>query len=228
MLDDKDIWIYLRKRLRELNLKYFVRAANVTKFLDDLLDFLRRCQDELVGPEKYASYVGRLARGELPVPRVCKTKDANLLSDEEVLGRCQEIADVFTTVERMLGEENLGTFGHMITRAHQLLGQDEALLNREREHARFILVDEFQDANFAQVKILQKLAGEDSKRIRSRRSGSGHLSFSGCIECCIRPFSAPVSRCKISGAGKEPALHDADLALRLCPDFEKPGHFSGK
>ena len=162
VLDDKDLWIYLRKRLRELNLKYFVRAANVTKFLDDLLDFLRRCQDELVGPEKYASYVGQLARGALPVPRVCKTKDANLLSDEEVLGRCQEIADVFSTVERMLGEENLGTFGHMITRAHQLLAKDEALLGREREHARFILVDEFQDANFAQVKILQKLAGEES------------------------------------------------------------------
>ena len=162
VLDDKDLWIYLRKRLRELNLKYFVRAANVTKFLDDLLDFLRRCQDELVGPEKYASYVRQFARGELPVPRVCKTKDANLLSDEEVLGRCQEIADVFTIVERMLGEENFGTFGHMITRAHQLLAQDEALLGREREHARFILVDEFQDANFAQVKILQKLAGEES------------------------------------------------------------------
>jgi len=39
VLDDKDLWIYLRKRLRELNLRYFVRPANVTKFLDDLLDF---------------------------------------------------------------------------------------------------------------------------------------------------------------------------------------------
>jgi len=161
VLDDKDLWIYLRKRLRELNLKYFVRAANVTKFLDDLLEFLRRCQDELVRPEKYAHYVAQLERGELQVPRVCKTKDADLLTDEEVLGRCREIADVLRTVERMLQEENLGTFGHMITRAHELLGQDSALLAREREHARFILVDEFQDANFAQIKILQNLAGEE-------------------------------------------------------------------
>lgn len=161
VLDDKDLWIYLRKRLRELNLKYFVRAANVSKFLDDLLEFMRRCQDELVTPEKYAQYVSQLARGELPVPRVCRTKDADFLTDDEVLGRCREISDVLAAVERMLGEENLGTFGHMITRAHALLGQDTGLLTREREHARFILVDEFQDANFAQVKILQNLAGEE-------------------------------------------------------------------
>ena len=74
VLDDKDLWIYLRQRIRELKLKYFVRAANVAKFLEDLLDFMRRCQDELVGPEKYAEYVGRLERGELPVPRVTSPK----------------------------------------------------------------------------------------------------------------------------------------------------------
>ena len=159
VLDDKDLWIYLRKRLRDLHLNYFVRAANVAQFLDDLLDFIRRCHDELVTPEKYAYYVGRLDRGELPVPRVSRSKDADTLTDEEILGRCHEIASVFTSVEDMLRQENLGTFSHMITRAWCLLQADSDLLTRERERARFILVDEFQDANFAQVKILVALAG---------------------------------------------------------------------
>src|SRR6266849_2147988 len=109
VLDDKDLWIYLRKRIRELRLKYFVRAANVTQFLDDLLGFIRRCQDELVGPEKYAEYVARLERGELPLPRVSSSKKAPTLSNEEVLERCREIAGVFATVEAMLQKENLGT-----------------------------------------------------------------------------------------------------------------------
>ncbi len=160
VLDDKDLWIYLRKRLRDLRLEYFIRAGNLTKFLDDLLDFMRRCQDELVGPEQYSEYVKRLERGELPIPRVCKTKQAAELSEEEVLGRCREIARVYATVEGMLREENLGTFGHMITRAHELL-KDSELVATERKRTRFILVDEFQDANFAQLKILQKLAGEE-------------------------------------------------------------------
>src|SRR5215470_18040468 len=105
VLDDKDLWIYLRKRIRDLQLNYFVRAANVTQFLDDLLDFIRRCHDELVTPQRYAEYVACLERGELGVPRVAKSKDADELSDEEVLGRCREIATVFATVERMLEEQ---------------------------------------------------------------------------------------------------------------------------
>lgn len=159
VLDDKDLWIYLRKHLRDLHLNYFVRAAHVTHFLDDLLDFVRRCHDELVAPEKYAAYVERLERGELPVPRVTKSRDTRTVTDQEVLGRCREIAAVFATVERMLEQRNLGTFSHMITRAHELLHADAAALARGQARARYILVDEFQDANFAQVKILAALAG---------------------------------------------------------------------
>ncbi len=161
VLDDKDLWIFLRRRIRELRLQYFVRAASVSKFLDDLIDFMRRCQDELVGPEQYAQYVERLERGELPIPRVTSSKQACEIQDDEVLGRCREIASVFATVEQMLKEQNLGTFGHMITRAYQLLRDCPDLLAEERGRARFLLVDEFQDANFAQVKILGMLAGEE-------------------------------------------------------------------
>jgi superfamily I DNA/RNA helicase/RecB family exonuclease len=178
VLLDKDLWIFLRRNIRELKLNHFVRAAHVAKFLDDLMEFMRRCQDELVGPAQYAEYVRRIERRELPVPRVSKSKDADELSANEALGRCREIAFVFETVERMLRERNLGTFGHMILRASELLREDPALLARERARARFILVDEFQDANFAQIKVLEKLAGtqelggEDPIQLRSGQVGA--------------------------------------------------------
>jgi DNA helicase II / ATP-dependent DNA helicase PcrA len=159
VLDDKDLWIYLRRRIRELRLEHYVRAANVAQFLNDLLDFVSRCHDELVTPEKYAHYVERLERKEVPIPRVAKSK--SVLDDAEVLGRCREIARVFTTMERWLAEENLGTFSHMITRAHALLHSDETVLAEARARARFILADEFQDANFAQIQILARLAGPE-------------------------------------------------------------------
>ena len=121
VLDDKDLWIYLRRRIRELHLEHYVRAANVGQFLNDLLEFVSRCHDELVTPEKYAQYVERLERSEVPIPRVAKSK--NVLDDAEVLGRCREIARVFTTMERWLAEENLGTFSHMITPRARLAAQ---------------------------------------------------------------------------------------------------------
>jgi DNA helicase II / ATP-dependent DNA helicase PcrA len=157
VLDEQDLWIYLRRRIRELHLEYFIRAANIGQFLKDLLNFVDRCHDELVTPEQYAAYVEKLERGEVPIPRVAKSK--NVLDEAEVLGRCREIARVFATMERWLREDNLGTFSHMITRAHELLHRDETILSEARARARFILADEFQDANFAQVKILARLAG---------------------------------------------------------------------
>jgi len=41
------------------------------------------------------------------------------------------------------------------------LRDDDTLLAEEQAQTKFILVDEFQDANFAQVKILRSLAGSD-------------------------------------------------------------------
>src|SRR5450755_1890673 len=97
VLDDKDLWVYLRRRIRDLRLKHFVRAANVGQFLDSLLDFMRRCQDELVGPAEYARYVERLERGEVPLPRVARSKKQTEMDDVEILERCREISRVFGT-----------------------------------------------------------------------------------------------------------------------------------
>jgi DNA helicase II / ATP-dependent DNA helicase PcrA len=162
VLDEKDLWVFLRRRIRDLRLKHFVRAANVGQFLDNLLEFMRRCQDELVGPAEYARYVERIERGEVPFPRVARSKKHAEMEDVEILERCREIARVFSTVEDMLKGKKLGTFGHMITNAYQLLKDDPALLEKERRSTRFLLVDEFQDANFAQVEILSLLAGPEA------------------------------------------------------------------
>ncbi len=161
-LDDKDLWVFLRRRIRDLRLKHFVRAANVGQFLNSLLEFMRRCHDELVGPKDYACYVERLERGEVPLPRVAKSKHQGDLQKEEIIERCQEIARVFGAVETMLRGKNLGTFGHMITNAYHLLKNDATLLEVQRSRTKFLLVDEFQDANFAQVEILSLLAGPEA------------------------------------------------------------------
>src|ERR1700680_4445557 len=179
VLDEKDLWVFLRRRIRDLRLKHFVRAANVGQFLDSLLEFMRRCQDELVGPAEYARYVERIERGEVPLPRVARSKKHAEMEDVEILERCQEIARVFATVEDMLREKNLGTFGHMITKAYQLLKDDPALLEKERLGTRFLLVDEFQDANFAQVEILSLLAGSDANVFVVGHPDQGFHHFRG-------------------------------------------------
>ena len=237
VLDEKDLWIYLRKRLHELRLEHYVRAANTGKFLGDLLEFLSRCHDELVSPEKYADYLGRLERGESTVPRVAKSKDE--LSDEEVIARCREISHVFSTTERWLYEENLGTFGHMMSRAYELLRTDETLLANARARARFILVDEFQDANFAQIKILATLAGNEANifgvgdpdqaiyRFRGASSAAFHLFRRHFPQTKLvvlgknRRSTTPILQCAFAIVDKNPPVFSAGdpspLAYRRTP-----------
>ena len=186
VLDEKDLWIYLRRRIRDLHLEHYIRAANVGQFLTDLLDFVARCHDELVTPEKYEQYVERLERGEVPIPRVVKSKTA--LDDAEVLGRCREIARVFSSLERWLADENLGTFSDMITRAYHVLANDENILANARAQARFILADEFQDANFAQIKILARLAGTDANIFAVGDPDQGIYRFRGASSAAFHLF----------------------------------------
>lgn len=186
VLDEQDLWIYLRRRIRDLRLEHFVRAANIGQFLSDLLKFVTRCHDELVTPEKYQEYVERLARGEVSIPRVAKSK--NVLADSEVLGRCREIARVFSSMEHWLREENLGTFCHMITRAHEVLHADDRVLGQARARARFILVDEFQDANFAQIRILRRIAGAEANLFAVGDPDQGIYRFRGASSAAFELF----------------------------------------
>src|SRR5580704_10482049 len=237
VLDEKDLWIYLRKRVRELHLEHYIRAANTGQFLNDLLGFLSRCHDELVTPERYAEYVSRLERGELPVPRVAKSK--NQLSDDEIIARCQEIARVFATTENWLRQENLGTFGHMITRAHELLTSDASLLATERSRARFILVDEFQDANFAQIKVLASLAGDSGNVFAVGDPDQAIYRFRGASSAAFHIFrrhfphtklvvlgknrrsTSPILQCAFAVVDKNPPVfaagEPATLAYRRAP-----------
>jgi DNA helicase-2/ATP-dependent DNA helicase PcrA len=251
VLDEKDLWIYLRKRIHELHLEHYVRAANVAQFLNDLLGFLSRCHDELVTPENYAGYVHRLEHGETPVPRVAKSKEK--LTDDEVIARCQEIARVFATTELWLREDNYGTFSHMITRAHELLTSDQAVLAEERARARFILVDEFQDANFAQIEILAALAGNEANicavgdpdqaiyRFRGASSAAFHLFRRHFPESKLvvlgknRRSTTPILQCAFSVVDKNPPVFRtgelAAFAYRRTPlqsAREEEAHNQGK
>ena len=162
LLDDKDLFVFLRRHIGEMNLQHYIKAAAPGKFLEDLLKFFSSCHDELRTPKDYDAYVAKLERREIPLPRMAKSKDAREMSDDEVLGRCHEVARAFRFAEDLLQREGLGTFGHIMTRAVDLLARRKSVLEREQRRARFILIDEFQDSNVAQIKLASLLGGEDA------------------------------------------------------------------
>jgi len=87
---------------------------------------------------------------------------ATAASDEErdEAERHVELAAFYAAHQRLLAEAGLVDFGDQIHRTLGLLRERPAILARLRERYRWILVDEFQDTNHAQLEMLKLLAGD--------------------------------------------------------------------
>jgi DNA helicase-2/ATP-dependent DNA helicase PcrA len=162
MLDKIDHWILLRRNLARLQLDRYRRLAEPGQFLNDFVEFFSRCQDELVSCGGYQQYADNLAsalqseRAEL---------DADTLAErEEAIAREHEIARAYRASEELLREKKCSSFGTLITGAVALLERDSALRTALQNRYRYILVDEFQDTNIAQLRLLELLVN-DSKNI---------------------------------------------------------------
>ncbi len=71
----------------------------------------------------------------------------------------ERVAKVFRHYQGELRQANAVDFDDMLALSVRLLVEDPALAGRLRERTRYLLVDEFQDTNHAQLKLVEKLAG---------------------------------------------------------------------
>ncbi|MGA8367335.1 MAG: ATP-dependent helicase [Candidatus Acidiferrales bacterium] len=157
-LDEMDHQILLRRNIAELGLEHFRRLAEPAEFLKDFVTFFSRCQDELVTSEDFEKFVAELRR-QHEERKNSLAADAWEIAEEE-LQKKEELARAYRVSERLLRERKLHTFGAQILQAVEMLRADAALLEGMREQYRYILVDEFQDTNIAQLELLALLAGE--------------------------------------------------------------------
>jgi DNA helicase II / ATP-dependent DNA helicase PcrA len=157
-LEDIDHRILLRRNIADLGLVIFRRLAEPAEFLKDFQTFFSRCQDELVSPDDYQRYVDGLERAYAS-DRHTLEPDAQLITEQEIRQQ-QELARVYRVSDQLLRERHLATFGAQLLQAVELVRSDPALGQRMREQYRYVLVDEFQDTNIAQLELLWLLAGE--------------------------------------------------------------------
>ncbi|HEY4878113.1 MAG TPA: ATP-dependent DNA helicase [Candidatus Acidoferrales bacterium] len=157
-LDDIDHKILLRRNIGKLDLKHFRRLQDPGEFISDFVQFFSRCQDELVTPDDYQKYVKSL-RAQHQAQKKSFEPDA-LQAAEEEIARQEELARVYRVSEQLLRERNLLTFGAQLMHTVHLLQSDDALRAQIQDKYRYILVDEFQDTNIAQLELLWLLAGE--------------------------------------------------------------------
>lgn len=140
MLDATAAWLLVRENLDTLGLDYYRPLGTPSRFIHDLLSHFSRAKDELVTPEDYATY-------------------AETIDDAEEKARVAELARAYGAYEKLLLEEQALDFGSLITETIRLFHERPNVLREFRKRFKYILVDEFQDTNYAQYELVRLLAG---------------------------------------------------------------------
>ncbi len=141
LLDRIEQWIFFKKILGDLNLKYHLKLADPTDCIYGFLRFIGRAKDELVSPDEYGAY-------------------ASAIEDEAEREKQIEIARAYKIYQRKMEDSGYLDFGDLILRTIRLFKERPDLLERYRRQFRHILVDEFQDTNIAQIELVTLLTDE--------------------------------------------------------------------
>jgi DNA helicase-2/ATP-dependent DNA helicase PcrA len=165
---------FIRKNLYEFDLEYFRPAVNPTKFIDGLVTHFSRLQDENITPEEYIKWVSSLsfprkresiAKQQAPLIQKNNGMDSGSKSGmtKEIkleITKWQELAKAYQKYEELKVKEGYFDFGDLITKTLLLFKKRPNVLNEYKEKFKYVLVDEFQDTNYAQFELSLLLAGK--------------------------------------------------------------------
>ena len=105
---------------------------------------------------------------DLPIPLIASEISRfknNLLTPEDARNSAQmpnfkQIANIYEKYEAYLTQNNLVDFDDLLALPYKILDQDKELCKETSQRYQYILVDEYQDTNDLQFKLLQKLSSE--------------------------------------------------------------------
>ena len=161
ILDQVDQWFFFKQNLYLFELDYYRPLGNPNKFIYDLLNHFNKVKDELITPNEYIKY-------------------AEALEDEEK-EKMLEVAQAYKRYQNLMLKNNYFDFADLSFYASYLLNKRKAVLKAYQERYKYILVDEFQDTNYAQFELVSLLAaghenitvvGDDDQSIYKWRGAS--------------------------------------------------------
>ncbi len=150
-------YILFRRHLFDMPLDNLRPLGNPTKFIQDILKHFSRLQDEDISPDEYIKFAKKALA------------DKGLTDEERVekglYPEIIELAECYKVYTDIKLKESKLDFGDLITLTLRLLREKPFVLKKYQEKFKYILVDEFQDTNYAQNILVNLLAifDEDSK-----------------------------------------------------------------
>src|SRR3954463_11977292 len=138
------------ERLEELTIRHHEIRGNPAPLLASFVSRIDRLKDEMVSCGDYRAYAERL------IDEAGDGDDAARATAAREL----EFARVYADHDRLLAERGALDFGDLIVRAFKMLHEKPHVRERLSRRFRHVLVDEYQDTNFAQGMLLRLLVEE--------------------------------------------------------------------
>ncbi len=147
LMTESEAVLLMRQNIFNLGLKTFRPLGNPTKFLDALLTHFSRLKDEDITPDEYLSWA--------------KKQTGETEEEKEELAQYIELATAFKNYEELKIKNSVMDFSDLISNTLKLLRTRPHILKRYQKQFKFVLVDEFQDTNYAQNELAILLSGDD-------------------------------------------------------------------
>jgi len=144
--------VFFREHLFKFDLKYYRPLADPTRFLEAMITLFSRAKDEDIASKDYLEFARQLALKAKDNPH-----DEAL---QEEAAQQVELAAAYTKYQELLTQEGVVDFGNQFYMALDLLRGHPLVLKKYRKQFKYILIDEFQDTNFAQYQLVKLLGGE--------------------------------------------------------------------
>lgn len=150
VLGQAEQFIFFRNHLFDMPLRRYRPLGNPTRFIFQILNLFSRAKDEDILPDDYLAYASELGhKAELD------PSNEDLKQEAE---RQRELAETYAAYQQRLVETGKADFGDQIVLPLRLLRQNPVALREVQDRFRYILVDEFQDTNYAQFELVKLLA----------------------------------------------------------------------
>jgi len=150
LLNETDAYLLVRRNFDRFKLDYYRPLGNPTKFIRALLKHFSRAKDEAVHPKEYLDYA----------KNVSLDKDSAAFDAEEN-SRLAELANAYHTYQQLLMDNGCLDLGDLLLYALDLFKKRKKILEKYREQFKHVVVDEFQDTNWAQYELLKMLVPRD-------------------------------------------------------------------
>jgi DNA helicase II / ATP-dependent DNA helicase PcrA len=199
-------WELMRDVLLAQRPPHLFHAQRPYERIGELLKLVERAKQELISPAEFQVWA-----------------ETNAAVDDPVVAAQREAALVYGDYQRRLLAEERLDFDDTIYYSVQLLAGEPSVAARQAQRFAHLMVDEFQDTNFAQSRLLELLAGTDRNLCVVGDDDQSIYKFRGASVANLRRFrsvfpDAAVVRLEENYRSRGPILRAAARLITEDPD----------